>query len=598
MVPFHLTPPPPSPAPLVRLSMPRLTKRRRSLSDAVQSVDELLRTRLVFCQEAESCECSEEEGGNSTSQPREAPSPDVSNAFPQSYVPNTSAPSTTRMQPTNSSDGATSSSCMDSCDSPAVLGASELDLLRRREEDVADMCLFLGKTVMRVGSAKSLEEMVAFIEAHGCNTVALALKLAGTQAELLHCLCTTALEGQLQCLLFRVLKVLLGHFDAEACCQEDVVRALTRALRHSDASTPLRGPLASSPTQAAPVHWSVRGGGSAKRKAKVSVDGLQEVAVAVDRLCGPPTSHQCTTIALALSMLLQLVFLGNQSAVGGKVVGSVALCFAKSGGLAVLAEMVRDRKLLNEVIPFLEVLTVSEGLAEERSGLEALFVELIDLLRPSVAGEEQQGAVLRLATNITGLDPALLAAFPDREAVLSAFITTVLLDGRADPDTVTFALCCAVNLIKWEATTGRWQFSSAFAHREKLLFDVAASMVTAHASNDVERTVLAGYYALFLGALSMVCLDGESLRIPVITAIAAAAAHGSPRVASRVAERPMTIVVAIIQEFILFQSSTGTLTKENLLEMSEMVNDLVTTNSIEVCAKKEEEGGEENESSN
>jgi hypothetical protein len=52
--------------------------------------------------------------------------------------------------------------------------------------------------------------------------------------------------------------------------------------------------------------------------------------------------------------------------------------------------------------------------------------------------------------------------------------------------------------------------------------------------------------------------------------------------------RPMALIVAIMQEFVLFQSSAGILTKQVLLNMHDIIQRLISANCITVEKNDEE----------
>lgn len=118
-----------------------------------------------------------------------------------------------------------------------------------------------------------------------------------------------------------------------------------------------------------------------------------------------------------------------------------------------------------------------------------------------------------------------------------------------------------------------------------------------------EYLVIAGYYAILVCMLSLLTYCGESLRIPTISALARCYekvmrrtdlnnGNGVKKEAAGVAlssfsleqslEQPMRIAIAVVQEFLLFQSETGTLCQSTLIEVTEILDRVMVANKISV----------------
>lgn len=140
----------------------------------------------------------------------------------------------------------------------------------------------------------------------------------------------------------------------------------------------------------------------------------------------------------------------------------------------------------------------------------------------------------------------------------------------------------------------------AVTANDAFLTFAAAEMRRLHTADDAERNVAAGYYATLLGMLSLASQDA---RVRVKHAVGGS---GSPSCNSPTAVppslesqssgsswsgNPLKYVVAILQEFVLFQSAAGILTQEALLGIHQLLQSLLNANhDIVVEASLEEDG--------
>lgn len=92
---------------------------------------------------------------------------------------------------------------------------------------------------------------------------------------------------------------------------------------------------------------------------------------------------------------------------------------------------------------------------------------------------------------------------------------------------------------------------------------------------EVSANVLGGYVALLLAMLS---LGDEAARVRVVAALATNAAPSVRPVASK----PLTWVVAVLQEFVLFQSAAQILTREMVVAMHAVIDGVISENGIVV----------------
>lgn len=180
-------------------------------------------------------------------------------------------------------------------------------------------------------------------------------------------------------------------------------------------------------------------------------------------------------------------------------------------------------------------------------------------------------------------------------------------------DNVTLSICLAINLLRRGANveavrclTENNNLASASA-----LLHAAKVMVYWYESGDTRQSVLSGYIAMLLACISLCTGSSEDYRVAVITAITKGIASKSllrgetqlslensqdshelhcavsrqdeaANNARKLRAKPMMLVVAILQEFVLFQSSAGILTKEVLLSMHHVVEKLIQQNHIVV----------------
>ncbi|AYU82775.1 hypothetical protein LdCL_340050200 [Leishmania donovani] len=472
------------------------------------------------------------------------------------------------------------------------VGGDELDLLRRKDEEVADMALFLAKTVGETSSRHSLAELVGLLVRSGVPRVALALKRVGAQTTFVGNLHqATSFTGNERRIAVALFSSLMTHVDAEALFQKCVVTFLVKSLTLADwqeASPALAHRIAS--------HWSARRKqkGTAQQPPSGNscgvADGLESQ---VAKLCGGVAessgSYEDKSCAsLALRSLLTIMFAYNTSPhIAASRHLSVPLLFANAGGLQQLGKLLSSREMQEHALALLEVLTATEELSLQNDGLLELVPALVAQLRTSAV----EVPVLKVLTNITNILPHALSATGTVKP-FTQFALETLSRSRAlsTPDeTEIFALCCAINVVKYESKekeSPEAELASALVASQDTLMSLACVMMESYRCSSTEQLVRSGYYALLLGALSLVPVAEEegstTLRVPVMTAVARVSDGHS--VGLTAGHQPMRIVVAIIQEFLLFQSSAGTLTKEAVLEMKALVDRILSINHIDVAS--------------
>lgn len=469
------------------------------------------------------------------------------------------------------------------------LGGCEMDLLRRKDEATADMSLFLAKAISRTSSIPSLEELLLFLSDTGTSQVLLALKRVGAVETFIGHLTNSHYDRNHQrCLLYLLLQ-LFPQVSAEAFFQVGVVRFLVQALE------PRVTPVLAAASEA--VHWSQR---VKKRPRTTAVsptstrdasaeDLVQQRLItlfggdAKDMMDASTSSPE-----LSLRLLLAIAFAHNESSLAKSSADMAVLAFfVDCGGFQQVAKLLESPTAYPTTLSLLEVITTSEALQPYQSAVVSLVTPLVQQLSfPLTNGDDVSMSChrIRVLTNLTNLHPSCIVEGGAAQR-LADFIGGILVGGVVDAqvELITFALCCCVNIVKWEAASQTSQFTSALLRNANVISTAATRMVELYASADVERIVLSGYFALFLGVVSLSSLhDGESLRVPVVTAIADATRDTD--MGKKVERHPMKLVVAILQEFLLFQSQSGILTKSALLEIHELLKCLMKSNQIEVPA--------------
>ncbi|CBZ30540.1 conserved hypothetical protein [Leishmania mexicana MHOM/GT/2001/U1103] len=472
------------------------------------------------------------------------------------------------------------------------IGGDELDLLRRKDEEVADMALFLAKAVGETSSWHSLAELVSLLDRIGVSRVALALKRVGGQTTFVGNLHqATSFTDNDRRIAVALFSSLMAHVDAEALFQECVVTFLVKSLIPADA--PEASPALDRSTAS---HWSVRRNqkGTAQQPSSGNSRGVADgLEGHVARLCGGAAesvgSYEDKSCAsLALRSLLTILFVYNRSPhLAAPRHLSVPLLFANAGGLQHLGKLLSDRDTQEHALSLLEVLTATEELTPENDRLLALVPALVAQLRTSAV----EVPVLKVLTNITNILPHALSA-TGTVAAFTQFALQTLSRSRAvsTPDEAEiFALCCTINVVKYESKEtecAEAELASALVASHDTVVSLAGAMMESYRCSSTEQLVRSGYYALLLGALSLVPVAEEqgssTLRVPVMTAVARVSDGDS--VGPTVGHQPMRIVVAIIQEFLFFQSSAGTLTKEALQEMKALVDRIISSNHIDVAS--------------
>ncbi|KEG15459.1 hypothetical protein DQ04_00071270 [Trypanosoma grayi] len=493
---------------------------------------------------------------------------------------------------------------MDSQKSAANAFTTEMSFFSRVEEDIADMCVYLARTVSTARTHDAFVSLVEHFVKHGPETVMLSLKRSGLQPRLLDLLCRSSFQwsrGECQRLFLNFFVLVVKLSDTEALCDSALISFLLlnsqptkKALQPppSLTSTTL-SPAASSPGEESlvverPLHWSQR-----VRQAKVVAKAsprepnTTDLKAVVGQLCG--TETDVSGASLALRALLDIVFRQNRNT-ALHADTSVCLMFAELDGFDIVAAFLTGEEC-SDALHLLEAVTLCEGLRTLHAlKLERTAACLVRFLTgkdgkqrmEDEAWHNTMNAALRVLTNVTGLVPSVLCELLQEGRALAELAAEVLTDADAPPDTLAFTLCLVTNIVKWEARERIDAFTSCLVEDPSFLPRVASLTFRAYHAEDTEKNVVAGYYALLLAVLSLCASPALQLRVPVMTAVAHAT---KGTVAGKMVEaKPMTLIVALLQEFVLFQGSAGSLTKESLVSMSSIIDSVVLHNDIEVVS--------------
>lgn len=470
--------------------------------------------------------------------------------------------------------------------------------LQRKEEETADMFLFLAKALGRIASAAALLALANFVMEKGWVCVMLALKHVGTLEEALWVLCEAPLVGETHRQRLRIVRLLIGEMPDELVIGERVVNRLVLFwMESSSISTPLSTSQSphhntGEPTVRIASHWSYRLTKSTSKSPLVDEVGMLKNRM--DSICGADAHNDVvdsTAATIAMSMLLSVALRQNRlPASGVPETVSVPLVFVSLGGLEVLVSQLSKADERAVTLPFLEVITACSALETSAGAalcpLAQKLVHLVDCHTDhECITEAEEQSILRILTNVTHIKPTVFDGLKEGVQLACYYRERLLHPNKFSPEVISFCLCGAVNIARAEVIAHCGVFIEAFLNGEEdVLQAIAHSMYSLYVrEGDTESVVMSGYHALLLGVLSLSDLPHLSLRVPVTTAVATAT-KDTP-LGRQTEKKPMVVVVAILQEFLLFQSASGTLTKECLLEMTQIADALVTVNGIEVAVE-------------
>ncbi|KAH9577546.1 hypothetical protein LSM04_008053 [Trypanosoma melophagium] len=468
---------------------------------------------------------------------------------------------------------------IDSQKSTGSAFATEINFFCKEEEEMADMCIYLARAAASARTQEALIALVKHFITHGASTVMLSLKRPGLQSKLLDILCnssTGGIKNEQQFLYFRFFVFIVKMCEIEVLCEISLVRFL---LLHCQ--SPQEGSnTAISVTTSQSTHWSQR----VKRVPTVAVSqrqDLTELTEVVNTLLGQKEDNT-SMASMSLRALLDITFRQNNN-LAIFADSSICLIFAELNGFDVVSALLCKNEC-EDALHLLEVVTLCEGLRSTHSlALQKTALHLGRLItREDDDNHPKINAALRVLTNVTGLVPSVLSGQEKECRALANKAAKTLLDDEVMPDTLAFTLCFTTNIVKWEARQGYMDFTSSLVDSPLFLTRIASLTFRAYHAEDTEKNVLAGYYALLLAVLSLNAAPSLELRISVMTAVAEAT-KGTDA-GKKFESKPMTLIVAILQEFLFFQSSAGSLTKDSLLSMNNIIESVVKRNNIEVTS--------------
>eukprot|EP00667_Euglena_gracilis_P005393 EG_transcript_5432 len=180
-----------------------------------------------------------------------------------------------------------------------------------------------------------------------------------------------------------------------------------------------------------------------------------------------------------------------------------------------------------------------------------------------------QARVLRVAINVC----ALCSQRPPSGTTLRGLIdtTAALLPSTSDVDVLTCGLCLLVNVTEWDGIA-----RTLAGAAPGLVPFVAAEFRRRLAPGTTGGNIVAAYCALLLGCLT---IDHPANLSAVIAALQPGAASGR-----RPAAHPMVPVVAVLQEFVLFQSRAEVLTQSALQGLHHVITAVVEANALPVAS--------------
>ncbi|AAZ10640.1 uncharacterized protein TEOVI_000633300 [Trypanosoma equiperdum] len=464
-------------------------------------------------------------------------------------------------------------------DSPRLRGSvfeTEMNFFCREEENIADMCVYLAEVASSSRTPEALMALVLYFMEHEPDMVMQSLKRAGLQSQLLSALCKSSARSvtdNKEGLYIRFVGHLLTLCDDEVLSDASLVKffLLSSEKRAEEAAA----------TPAGSKHWSQRAHCPTPPKQRRQDDSALKSAV--DKFCRGKSDDTATS--LALKALLHIIFRYNQ-ATSFPGEANPCLVFAELGGFEVVTPMLNDADC-KDVLHLLEVVTLCERLCPS---YDAALQELVILLIRLVAREDTKcendvlTIALRVLVNGTSLVPhALRDSNRRRErSQLAEFSTKRLMSDNTPLNVAAFILCSAVNIVKWEVASRCDEFARCLVNCPDFLSRIAELTLQCYNAEETERNVVSGYYALLLAVLSLIDTPKVQLRVPVITAVAQATK--GTETGKAVESKPMKLIVAILQEFLLFQSTAGSLTKSGLVSMSTIIESVVKCNGIEISS--------------
>lgn len=467
-------------------------------------------------------------------------------------------------------------------------GVSEVVRLSRKDNNIADLCLFLAKALCRLGSADALLSLLEHVHQAGPSQCFYALARIGAEEEFMEAMIATQMKTvELRALLLRAVIYFLSGAEGVAVMRHSVIAFLLSYcdLNGCNGDTDVVEKKTVSPSPA--PHWST----PRKREITKTTDIPAKLEALLpkdptDCLGSCTTSHRHCLISL--QYLLQAAL--HQNGKGADHVTNIYQLIGEAGGISRLSDVLlslhsqrlNEEGLLHAALSLLEVLTASPAtkqFVEQLRPCADILASLLSDCNDSDILRASEVFILRAFTNVTAVNPSPVGEASAR--LFGAYTRRFLLGASMDTDCLPYVLCCGINVLKVERTAESESLpysSEMLAEGDTtFLMGIIGRLFELYDSSATEKIVIAGYFALFIGILSLVPMKERSLRIAIITALKklrAAQLQGPS------AEKPMMVIAAIIQEFLLFQSKAETLCQEAFIEITEIIDGIVAANTI------------------
>ncbi|EPY22664.1 hypothetical protein STCU_08184 [Strigomonas culicis] len=304
---------------------------------------------------------------------------------------------------------------------------------------------------------------------------------------------------------------------------------------------------------------------------------MSEFQTTVDRRC--PDTASMPSFLIVVNIFLGTILRQNSDIGLFKQENSIVFQFTQLGGLSsVVKKLEAADPIPHALLSLLEVLTVSDSLLETCPFFVPFVSAVARLyLVRECTDDRARVATLRVMTNLTNVRADVFMPWSSELGIL---FSNVLKNNACAVEECTFTTCCAINISLWELQNSKCELTCCFLEDAVLHGLVRAMVHHYHDGDATENLILSGYYSLLLAVISL--HEGEELnaRVKVMTAVSKGTQHLEVR--DKIKSKPMTYVVVILQEFIIFQSQIGTFTKKSFSEISDILAQLIRANDITV----------------
>ena len=319
------------------------------------------------------------------------------------------------------------------------------------------------------------------------------------------------------------------------------------------------------------------------------------------RLFGEGSEEEEDTANLDSQLSGSQLIRANSFSSQGSVTKPGGILLATAGGYEGLARVVHSlhkgsgdeavRRLLSKAAQLLEAATCCEELRRLPvycEPLQILFVTLFRMLPTGISAQLEHESFIqriRVCLNISSVSPKSVPTDETRCAEMADVLTSLFAalstpDGDAEDRQTQLELCSSVVCLvvncldRGNNTTFRWALINSL---DKRFAQVAAEVAQRFYAQeeDISMSVTAGYLAVMLGMMS---LQDPDARIVIVTALL----NGAPNSVQSVRHKPMLWVIAVLQEFIMFQSTAQILTKNTVVTLTYVVDTLMEENGITV----------------